>query len=115
MSIHIDDQALKTAASDMLELRTRNKILKDKIAQMYQDLTSALDTPAGHAVKWTGKDVLLKPLEDMEKVLEHVSDTLNIIIGQDTGQGGEPRGTYYDKLFDEYEELDRILKTKSTN
>lgn len=115
MSIHIDDQALKIAASDMLALRTRNKNLKDKLAQMYQDLTSALDTPAGHAVEWTGKDVLLKPLEDMEKVLEHVSDTLNVIIGQDTRQGGEPRGTYYDKLFDEYEELDRILRTKSTN
>lgn len=70
MSIHIDDQALKTAASDMLALKTRNKNLKDKLAKMYQDLTTALDTPAGHAVEWTGKDVLLKPLEDMEKVLE---------------------------------------------
>ena len=106
MSIHIDDQALKTAASDMLALKTRNKNLKDKLAKMYQDLTTALDTPAGHAVEWTGKDVLL---------LEHMSDTLNVIIGQDTRQGGEPRGTYYDKLFDEYEELDQILRTKSTN
>ena len=47
--------------------------------------------------------------------MEHMSDTLNVIIGQDTRQGGEPRGTYYDKLFDEYEELDQILRTKSTN
>ena len=35
MSIHIDDQALKTAASDMLALKTRNKNLKDKLAKMY--------------------------------------------------------------------------------
>lgn len=55
MSIHIDDQALKTAASDMLALKTRNKNLKDKLAKMYQDLTTALDTPAGHAVEWTGR------------------------------------------------------------
>ena len=56
MSIHIDDQALKTAASDMLALKTRNKNLKDKLAKMYQDLTTALDTPAGHAVEWRSEE-----------------------------------------------------------
>jgi len=39
-----------------------------------------------------------------------MSKTLNTIIGA----GGEARGTYYDKLFDEYEELDRIIKNKTT-
>lgn len=112
MGIHLDDQALKTAAADMKALRERNQRLKEKLEKMYHDLTTALDTPAGHAVEWTGKDVLLEPIDDMGKVLEHVSDTLNIIIGWD---GKEPKGVYYDKLFDEYQELDRILKSKSTN
>ncbi len=111
MAVHIDDQALKDAARDMFELRRRNQRLKEKLEKMFQDLTSALDTPAGHAVQWTGKDVLIQPIDDMGKVLEHMSDTLNIIIGQ----GSETRGTYYDKLFDEYDELDRILKNKSTH
>ena len=110
MAVHIDDQALKDAARDMLALRQRNQRLKEKLEKMFQDLTTALDTPSGHAVQWTGKDVLIQPIDDMGKVLEHMSDTLNIIIGQ----GGETRGTYYDKLFDEYDELDRILKNKTT-
>lgn len=82
MAIHINDQALKDAAHDMFELRCRNQRLKEKLEEMFQDLTSALDTPAGHAVQWTGKDVLIQPIDDMGKVLEHMSDTLNIIIGQ---------------------------------
>ncbi len=110
MSVRIDDQALKTAANDMLELRHRNQRLKEKLEAMFQDLITALDTPAGHAVQWTGKEVLIQPIDDMGKVLEHMSDTLNVIIGQN----GEEKGTYYDKLFDEYDELDRILRNKST-
>lgn len=112
MGIHLDDQALKTAAADMMALRQRNQRLKEKLETMYKNLTTALDTPAGHAVEWTGRDVLLDPINDMGKVLEHVSDTLNVIIGQD---GKEPKSVYYDKLFAEYQELDRILKSKSTN
>ena len=61
MAVHIDDQALKDAARDMLALRQRNQRLKEKLEKMFQDLTTALDTPAGHAVQWTGKDVLNDP------------------------------------------------------
>jgi len=71
MAVHIDDQALKDAARDMLALRQRNQRLKEKLEKMFQDLTTALDTPAGHAVQWTGKDVLIQPIDDMGKVLEH--------------------------------------------
>ncbi len=48
MAVHIDDQALKDAARDMLALRQRNQRLKEKLEKMFQDLTTALDTPAGH-------------------------------------------------------------------
>lgn len=115
MGIYIDDQALTIAANDMMELRRRNQRLKEKLKNMYHDLTSALDTPAGHAVEWTGKEVLLEPIDDMGKILEHMSDTLNVIIGQGAKQGGEAGGTYYDKLFNEYDELERILRNKSMN
>jgi len=110
MGIHLNDQAFKTAAADMEKLKVRNEQLRLKLASMYKDLTTALDTPAGHALEFTGKDVLLEPIEDMSKIISHMSKTLNTIIGT----GGEARGTYYDKLFDEYEELDRIIKNKTT-
>lgn len=93
----------------MARLKERNKRLKDKLERMYKDLTTALDTPAGHALEWTGRDVLLEPIEDMSKVIGLMSDTLNTIIGK-----GSTSGTYYDKLFNEYDELDKILKNKRT-
>ena len=46
----------------------------------------------------------------MSKVIDFTSKTLDLIIGQNGVQG-----RYYDKLFDEYEELDSIKKKKKTN
>lgn len=114
MGIHLNDQAFKTAASDMMKLKERNQKLREKLETMYKNLTTALDTPAGHELEWTGRDVLLEPIDDMSKVIEHMSDTLDIIIGQTGGKSGESTGTYYDKLFNEYDELDHILKNKTT-
>lgn len=110
MAIHLNDQAFKTAARDMANLKTRNENLRKKLEQMYKDLTTALDTPAGHAMEFTGKDVLLEPIDDMSKVIDHVSNTLDTIIGQSGG-----KGIYYDKLFDDYDELNQILKNKTTH
>lgn len=110
MGIRLNDQAFKTAAADMEKLKVRNEQLRLKLEKMYKDLTTALDTPAGHALEFTGKDILLEPIDDMSKVIGHMSKTLNTIIGA----GGESRGTYYDKLFDEYEELDKIIRNKTT-
>ncbi len=115
MGIKVNEEALKTAASDMYALRERNEKLRQKLEKMYENLTTALDTEAGHAMEWTGKEMLLQPIENMNKVLEHVSDTLNVIIGEDGREQAEPKGVYYDKLFEEYNELDRILKNKTSN
>ena len=41
MSIHIDEQALQTAARDMLKLRDRNEALRQRLEQMYKDITTA--------------------------------------------------------------------------
>lgn len=110
MSIHLDDNAFKTAASDMEKLKERNNRLRQKLERMYKNLTTALNTPAGHAMEIKGKDVLLDPIDDMGRVIDFMALTLNAIIGQSGS-----RGVYYDKLFDEYEELDRILRNKSTH
>jgi len=106
--VHLNDEAFKKAADEMEALKIRNEKLRDKLEEMYKDLTEALDTPAGHAIAWQGKELLLQPIDDMSKVIQHVSEDLNMIIGR------SEKGVYYDKVFSEYEVLDTIIKNKST-
>lgn len=110
MGIHLNDQAFITAARDMAALKERNQRLRDKLERMYSNLTTALDTPAGHAIEFTGRNVLLQPIDDMGKVIDLTSKTLDMIIGRNGS-----KGIYYDKLFDEYEELENTLRNKKTN
>ena len=110
MSTIISEEALKEAVRDMDTLQKRNQALKTKLENMFRDLTSALDTPAGHAIQWSGQNVVVQPVDDMAKVIKLMSDILNSIIGK----GPNGRGHYYDKLFVEYDELDTTLKNKKT-
>ena len=98
--IVLDDSAFSTASQDMKDLAERAEKLKRKLTQMYNDLTKALDTPAGRQLELTAKDVLIKPIEDLLLVIRHTSDTLTEIIG--TG--------YYKSVFIKYEELNQSIK-----
>lgn len=98
--IVLDDSAFSTASQDMKDLAERTERLKSKLTQMYNDLTKALDTPAGRQLELTAKDVLIKPIEDLLLVIRHTSDTLTEIIG--TG--------YYKSIFIKYEELNQSIK-----
>ena len=98
--IILDDSAFNTASQDMKDLAERTERLKSKLTQMYNDLTKALDTPAGRQLELTAKDVLIKPIEDLLLVIRHTSDTLTEIIG--TG--------YYKSIFIKYEELNQSIK-----
>lgn len=98
--IILDDSAFSTASQDMKDLAERTERLKSKLTQMYNDLTKALDTPAGRQLELTAKDVLIKPIEDLLLVIRHTSDTLTEIIG--TG--------YYKSVFIKYEELNQSIK-----
>lgn len=109
--IQISEEALEQAATDMAALYKRNQEFYSKMERMFDGISNALDTPVGAEVKITGRDVLLDPIRDMNLILEHMTYTLNTIIGKD----GQPKGIYYDKLFQEYEELSRIIKSKRTN
>lgn len=93
--IVLDDTAFTTASSEMKVLKTRTENLKTKLEQMYKDLKIAMDTPTGEAVEITSGKVLIKPIEDMITVIEHVSSTLSEIIG--TG--------YYKDVFIKFEQL----------
>jgi hypothetical protein len=98
--ILLDDTAFRTASSDMKALKTRTEALKKKLEGMYKELTAALDTPAGKQVETTAKTVLIKPIDDLLLVIQHVSDTLTEIIG--TG--------YYKGVFIEFTELNQDIK-----
>ncbi|AEV67542.1 hypothetical protein [Acetivibrio clariflavus] len=98
--ILLDDTAFNTASSEMKALKTRTEALKTKLKVMYRELTTALDTPAGRQVEITAEEVLIKPIEDLLLVIEHVSDTLNEIIG--TG--------YYKDIFIKFEQLNQDIK-----
>lgn len=108
--IRINEEALVQAAADMKALYQRNQAFYEKMSKMFDGILEALKTPAGAQIKITGKDVLLDPIHDMNVILEHMSYTLNTILGKD----GRPKGVYYDKLFKEYEELCELIKAKKT-
>lgn len=66
---------------------------------MYKELTTALDTPAGKQVEITAGKVLIKPIEDLLLVIQHISDTLTEIIG--TG--------HYKDIFIKFEQLNQSV------
>ena len=98
--ILLDDTAFSTASSEMAALKTRTQALKKKLEEMYKDLTTALDTPAGRKVETTADKVLLQPIEDLSLVIQHVSSTLTEIIG--TG--------HYKDVFIKFEQLNQSVK-----
>lgn len=98
--IVLDSEAFLTASAEMKALKTRAENLKRKLEQMYQELTTALDTPAGKQVEMTAAKVLIQPMDDMLLVIDHVSATLTDIIG--TGR--------YKDVFIKFEELNSNLK-----
>lgn len=98
--ITLNSEAFKTAATDMSTLKTRADTLKTTLEQMYKDLTTALDTPAGKEIEITAKDVLIKPIDDLIIVIDQMSKTLNEII----------KTPYYQGVFDKYEQLMQNIK-----
>lgn len=97
--IILDDNAFTTAESEMLALKKRVEELKKKLEKMYLDLSNALITPAGKAIELKAGKVLIKPIEDLSLVIQHVSDTLNEIIG--TG--------YYKDVWVKFDELNQNI------
>ena len=102
--ITIDEDRMRDTATKMADLRKRNQELRQNLETLFDNISDALQCETGNEIKFIGKEDLLKPLEDMDKVLEHMSDTLQILIGE--GNHSEyPANTYYDRIFAEYNEL----------
>ena len=97
--IVLDDTAFTSASQEMAVLKQDAANLKSKLEKMYENVSTALDTTAGEEIQVTAKDVLLQPIEDMSVVIQHISETLNTIIGSG----------YYKDIFVQYEELNGFL------
>lgn len=95
----VDEEKFNSAAQQMENLKKRTNDLRDKLSAMYDDLSTAMNTPAGKEVQLEAKNVLLKPVENMSLVVGHISDTLNLIIGNG----------YYKDVFTGFEELSHLF------
>lgn len=98
--ILLDDNAFNTASADIIELKKRTEELKEKLHSMYENLSTALITPAGEQIELVAEKVIIKPIDNMILVIEHISKTLDEIIG--TG--------YYHDVFIKYEQLNQNIK-----
>jgi hypothetical protein len=98
--ILLEDTAFDTASEQMLKLKESAEALKEKVSKMYDDLSTALQTPAGEKLNITAKDILIKPIDDQLEVIKHISDTLKKII----------TSNYYKGVFIEFEMLDKNIK-----
>lgn len=108
MSIVINQAAFEEAAKSMQDLYEENKALRNKLATLYESVTKALDTPVGEKLQWTSTENLLAPLDDMSDILEYISDTLSLIIGN-----SYIKGEYYDKVFEKYRDLKSSVNTSN--
>lgn len=107
--IKINEEKMRETASKMADLRVRNQTLRSTLETLFDNMSKALQCETGKEIEFMGKEDLLKPLENMDKVLEHMSDTLHILIGE--GNHSEyPANTYYDKVFAEYNDLVLSIK-----
>lgn len=78
--ILLDESAFITASSEMTALEARVETLNGKLQEMYRNLTTALDTPAGKQLEITAEKVLIEPIDNLSNVVKHVyfgnSDTI---------------------------------------
>lgn len=56
----VDEEKFNEAAQQMEDLKKRTNALKEKLSGMYDELASAMDTPAGKEIQLEAKNVLLK-------------------------------------------------------
>ena len=97
--LQLDETKFNNASRDMKALKKRTNELKTKLEGMHESLASAMDTPAGKEVQLEAKKTLLKPVENMALVVGHISDTLELVIGNN----------YYKDVFDGFDELKNLL------
>lgn len=98
--IVLDESAFETASTNMTALSQRTQDLIDRVDRLYNDMANALQTPAGEALDLEAESVLVKPIEDLKLIIDHIAATLNTIKGSG----------YYKDIFIKYNELNNNIK-----
>ena len=97
--LQLNDENFMKASTDMNNLKTRTQTFKKDLENLYNALQQSLNCLTGKEVELQAKNVLLKPVDNMELVVGHISSTLQLVIG----------GNYYKDVFDGFDELKNIL------
>ena len=100
--IVLDEAAFARAVERFTALSERLKTLQSDIQEMLDILERGFDTPAGRKLIKTCKANLFDPLKDQERVLKHISESL-----QESKQA-------YESVFQAYEELQTTIKQINT-
>ncbi|MCR5121424.1 MAG: DUF2974 domain-containing protein [Ruminococcus sp.] len=95
--IILDEEAFAKAASDFEDLADQIKQLRKDIEEQLEMLQHGFDTPAGHKFIDSCRNNLLRPLEEQQIVVEHISETLHKCINE------------YQSVFNEYSELTALI------
>jgi uncharacterized protein YukE len=95
--IILDEEAFAKAAGDFEDLAEQIRQLRKDIEEQLEMLQHGFDTPAGHKFINSCRDNLLRPLEEQQTVVEHISETLQKCISE------------YQSVFDEYSDITALL------
>lgn len=94
----IDEDAFNSAVREFSNLSFKLHTLRIAIENMLDDLKDGFDTPAGKKFISAYKDILIAPLEDQKRVIEHVSENLKYAKES------------YSSIFEEYSKLNDTIK-----
>ena len=101
--IILDQEAFRQAADEFAQLKIKLAALNEDIERMNELLGEGFNTPAGRKFINLCRKRLQQPIEDQQKVLDHISDTLEEVRGK------------YAPVFDEYEALNARLTGYTQN
>lgn len=97
--VRLNEEAFRTASGEMKNLKARTEKLRSELEKVYGGLSEALKSEAGDEFKTASDNVVLEPIDNLQLVINQMSDTLNTIIG--TG--------YYKDIFIDFENLNKNL------
>lgn len=95
--IVLDDEVFRNAANRFSKLATRIDTLQGTVSERLEALRVGFDTPAGHKFFEACGTKLLDPMKDQARVIQYVSDNLNMAR------------TSYQSVFDEFKNLNSTI------
>ena len=95
--VKINDEAFDKAEEELKKLVGRAETLKNDLASLFEGLMTALQCETGDELELAEQEVVLKPIENLQLVLNQIHDTLELVKGEG----------YYKNIFSDFEELQK--------